>query len=105
MPYENVDLMTAAILIVLIYFFIRYMIIYVGKHGYVSVFHLLFLVYNFSLVFKLINLILELQKGILYYQFTSLFDVLLGILFCFFSEEDKLFSVKLAGPEAGKSVS
>lgn len=96
MPLVEVKLLIAAILIVLIYYFIRYMIIFVGKHGRVNFFHVLFLVYNVSLTFKLINIALELQKGQLYFYFTTGFEIILGILFCIFREGEKQFAFKLS---------
>lgn len=98
MPFAEVNLMTAAILMVLIYYFIRYMIIFIGKHGRVSLFHFLFLLYNASLVFKLVNFTLEIQKGGLYFYSTTIFDIILGILFCIFREENKRFSLHLSKP-------
>ncbi|MGE5432771.1 MAG: hypothetical protein ACM3QX_16935 [Syntrophomonadaceae bacterium] len=95
MPLTEVKLIAAAILSALIYYFIRHMIIYAGKYGRVCFFHIIFLIYNLSLVFKLLNVALEFQKGIPYFYATTIFDILLGILFCFFREDDRRFSLKL----------
>lgn len=96
MPLAELKLMTAAIFIILIYNFIRYMIVVAGKYGRVSLFHILFLIYNLSIVFKLVNVALELQKGHLYFLFTTVFDILLGVLFCIFREDDERFAWKLS---------
>ncbi|HEX2867910.1 MAG TPA: hypothetical protein VHO03_12750 [Ignavibacteriales bacterium] len=96
MPYEEVRLMTASIFMVLIYYFIRYMIFFTGKYGRVSLFHILFLIYNISLALKLINVALDLQKGRVFFYFTTAFEIILGILFCIFREDDKRFSFKLS---------
>lgn len=98
MPLTEVQLMTAATLLVLIYFFISYMIIFVGKYGRVSLFHLIFLIYNLSLVFKLVNIALEIHKGQVYFYCTTIFDIILGMFFCFFREEDEHFALKLKEP-------
>lgn len=94
MPLVEVKLMTAAILMLLVYYFIRYMVIFAGKYGRVSLFHILFLIYNVSLAFKLINIALELKKGQMYFYFTTGFEIILGILFCIFREGDKRFAFK-----------
>lgn len=99
MPLAEVKLLTVAILLVLIYFFIRHIVFFAVRYGYVSIFHILFLIYNASLVFKLVNNVLELQKGSLYFYSTTIFEIVLGILFCIFREDDKRFALSLTEPE------
>ncbi|HEX2963625.1 MAG TPA: hypothetical protein VHO43_17645 [Ignavibacteriales bacterium] len=96
---RDIGLITAANFIILFFYVVRYVTVFASKYRYVSFFHILLLVYNASLIFKMINFVLDYQKGLLYFFFSSAFGIAVAILFCIFREEDKRFSVKLSGPE------
>lgn len=104
-PNWDISYIIVVLLVIVIYYSIRYIIIFAAKKRYVSLFHFLFLIYNSSLLLKTISAMVDPVMGATYYYSTTIFDIMLGVLFCIFREEDKLFSVKLADPEAGESIS
>ncbi|MGE5350776.1 MAG: hypothetical protein ACM3P0_01750 [Acidobacteriota bacterium] len=103
--HRNIGLITAANFLVLFFYVIRYVTVFASKYRYISFFHILLLIYNASLVFKLINFVLDYQKGLIYFYFSSAFGIAVAVLFCIFREKDKRFSIKLAGPEEIESIS
>lgn len=58
----------------------------------ISLFSLLILFYEATIVTKYFVNIVNIDKGVYYFYLTSAFDILLGIAFCFVREEDKHFS-------------
>lgn len=79
---------------IIIYVLFKYTINYVYKNRRIQVFHLLLLSYEISLLLKFINLIFELQAGIVNYNFITGFQILLGIMFCFIREESPRLALK-----------
>ncbi|MGE5682849.1 MAG: hypothetical protein ACM34K_18435 [Bacillota bacterium] len=88
-------LITAGIQIIIFLYLICQMVVFAGKHRYVSFFHILILTYQASLIYKMINLVLVFQKGSLYFFSATAFEIVLGILFCIFTEEDNRFALQL----------
>lgn len=84
--------------IMIVYVLFRYTITYVFNSGKVQIFHLLLLTYEVSMLLKFINLIFELNAGIVNFNFISGFQILLGILFCFIKEENSKLSFRFAKP-------
>lgn len=89
-------LITVAIQAVIFFYLIRRTVIFAGEYRYVSFFQVILLTYQASLIFKLINLVLLFQKGSVFFFFTTAFEIILGILFCIFTEEDTRFALKLS---------
>lgn len=95
-PNWDIAYIVCIILVLILYYSIRHTIVYSGKNRCVSLFHFLFLIYNASLLFKLVNAMMDPIKGATYYFSTTIFEIMLGILFCIFREEDKRFALKLS---------
>ncbi|MGE5432770.1 MAG: hypothetical protein ACM3QX_16930 [Syntrophomonadaceae bacterium] len=98
-PNWDISYIFIVILIAILYYSVRHIIIFAAKNRYVSLFHFLFLIYNTSLLLKTINAMADPVKGPVFYYFTTVFDIILGILFCIFREDDKRFALRLRGPE------
>ncbi|MGE5351808.1 MAG: hypothetical protein ACM3S2_20170 [Ignavibacteriales bacterium] len=96
LPKAPDRLITAAIQIIIFIIILRQTVIFSGKYRYVSFFHILLLTYQASLIYKMINLVLLFQKGSVYFFFTTAFEIILGILFCVFTEKDKRFALNLS---------
>lgn len=94
-PNWDISYIQVAILATILYTSIRYIIFFAAKNRYVSLFHFLFLIYNTSLLFKLISAMVDPIMGPVYFYSTCIFDILLGIFFCVLREEDKRFALRL----------
>ncbi|HEX2963624.1 MAG TPA: hypothetical protein VHO43_17640, partial [Ignavibacteriales bacterium] len=95
-PNWDIAYIICIILVLILYYSIRHIAIFAAKNRYVSFFHFLFLIYNASLLIKLINAMLDPFMGAIYFYSTTIFEIILGILFCFFREEDKRFALRLS---------
>jgi hypothetical protein len=80
--------------IMIVFAIFKYIITYVYKNGRIQFFHLLLLTYEILMLLKFINLIFELNNGIINFNFISGFQILLGILFCFIREESPKLALK-----------
>lgn len=103
-PNWDISYIVVVLLVTILYYSIRHIIVFAAKNSYVSLFHFLFLIYNASLLIKLVNAMVDPRMGAMYFYSTTIFELILGILFCFFREEDKRFSVRLSGPEESESI-
>lgn len=91
------------LLVLILFYSIRYITIFAEKMRYISFFHFLFLLYNTSLLIKLVNAMLDPRRGAIFFYFTTVFDILLGMLFCIFREESKRFAIRLREPASENS--
>lgn len=104
LPRLYSELIITAEHVVILFYIIRSSIIFAGSRRYLSFFHLLLIIYESSLILKMLYFTLDPQKGIAYFYFTSAFGVLLGILFSVFTEEDKRFAIKLKKQAAYRTI-
>lgn len=99
LPNWDISYIEVALLVSILYYSTRYIIVFAAKNRYLSLFHLLFLIYNASLLIKLINAMVDPLMGAIYFYSTTIFDIMLGILFCIFREEDKRLALRLRWPD------
>lgn len=104
-PNWDISYIEVALLLFILYYSIRYILFFAAKYRYVSLFHFLFLIYNTSLLFKLISAMADPVMGVVYFYSTTIFEILLGILFCILREEDRRFALRLRGAEFMNSPS
>lgn len=91
------------LLIGILHFFIflailQYTINFLSITGRIQLFHLLLLTYETSLLLKFIDKIFAVNYGMTEFYFTTGFQIILGILFCFINEENPKLSLKFSKP-------
>lgn len=96
LPNWDIAYILCVLLFLILYYSTRHIAVFALKNRYMSFFHFLFLIYNASLLIKLINAMVDPYMGAVYFYSTTIFELILGILFCFFREEDKRFALKLS---------
>ncbi|MCU7491508.1 MAG: hypothetical protein ACM3UR_09010 [Bacteroidota bacterium] len=80
--------------LMIVFVLFKYTVSYVYKNGMIQVFHLLLLTYETSMMLKFINVIFEWNSGIVYFNFITGFQIILGILFCFIREDNPRLALK-----------
>lgn len=91
------------LLIGIVHFFILYAILqhtinHLSSTGRIQFFHLLLIIYELSVLLKFINKIFTLNSGMAEFYFTTGFQIIIGILFCFIKEESPKFSLRFGKP-------
>ncbi|MGE5350778.1 MAG: hypothetical protein ACM3S2_20165 [Ignavibacteriales bacterium] len=95
-PNRDISYIMCVLIVLILYYSIRHIAFFAAKKEYVSLFHFLFLIYNASLLIKFINAMVDSYMGAAYFYSTTIFEIILGILFCFFREEDKRLAFNLS---------
>jgi hypothetical protein len=68
--------------------FLRVLIIHFGEKRNLLWFHLMLIVYEFSILLKFFVYYTEIEIGIIYYYVTTAFQILMGVFFIFVSEKN-----------------
>lgn len=85
---DNYILFQTGIHFIIFFLFLRILVIHVGLHSQILVFHLFLLVYEFSLLLKFFVFLNEFEVGLIYYYVTTAFQILIGVYFIFVNEKN-----------------
>lgn len=77
-----------AVHFVIFIFVLRILVIYYSQHRKLLWFHLIMIIYEFSVLLKFFIYHNELEIGLVYYYVTTAFQILIGIFFLFVNEKN-----------------
>ena len=99
LDYKFQYIITAIINFTIALLFIRSLAHKLFNEFILDIYLLLLTLYEISIALKLIAIITDFQTGIAQYDFTTLFQILLGIIFMFTNETRKWIYVKISPPK------
>ncbi len=75
--------------------FVSRSIYFIAENGKVNLFHIIILLYESSLILKVLTLITDANTGLAFFYVTSFFQILIAIFFTIFREDDNKLIVDL----------
>lgn len=98
LPKVDLILLIGILHLFILFAILQYTINHLNITGRIQFFHLLLITYEVSILLKFINKIFAVNSGMAEFYFTTGFQIILGILFCFIKEENPKLSLRFSKP-------
>lgn len=85
------NIINIVVYVCIVFFFTRRALFFVAKESKVNIFHIVLILYQISLIMKILTFITIADKknvGLLYYSITNIFEIFMAIFFAIFKEDN-----------------
>jgi len=93
---RNVQYGTLALFhLAILFFFLKRSIRFIAENGKANLFHLSLLLYETTIILKMLAQLTDAQTGTAFFHITTIFEMMIAIFFSIFKEDDKRLFINL----------